>query len=47
MVRKVCSGNRNGSATASQKIHGYISVMPTLKFLLKKKYFVKNNRELL
>jgi hypothetical protein len=32
VVRKVCSADPKGSATASQGIRGYISAMATLKF---------------
>jgi len=32
VVPKVCSADPKGSATISQGIHGYISVMATLKF---------------
>jgi hypothetical protein len=31
-VQKVCSADHKGSATSSQGIRGYISVMATLKF---------------
>jgi hypothetical protein len=46
VVTKVRSTGPKGSATSSQGIRGYISVMAALKFFFKfKEYcFVKNNR---
>ena len=32
VVPKVCSMDPKGSATSSQRIHGYISIMASLKF---------------
>jgi len=46
VLPKACSKDPLESATSSQRIRGYISVIATLKFtyfLITKKWFVKNN----